>query len=63
MSNIKDDYGRQKGGAKYSASIAGLLLFLLLGVSIVMDGFDAVYHTISIILRCVRRQLCFLALK
>ena len=34
--------------------------FLLLGVSIVMDGFDAVYHTISIILLlCTTAALFF----
>ncbi len=60
MSNIKDVLWTPKRWRKIFGSIAGLLLFLLLGVSIVMDGFDAVYHTISIILLlCTTAALFF----
>ena len=63
MSNIKDVLWTPKRWRKIFGSIAGLLLFLLLGVSIVMDGFDAVYHTISIILLLCTTAALFLALK
>lgn len=60
MNNIKDGLWTHKRWRKIFGSIVVLLLSVLLFVSIAMDGFDALYHTISILLLlCTAAALFF----